>query len=187
MGRQLTTSLTDALLTWSVLYFIYHVFWWNFFACFGLGIQGAAAALGVARFAQTRPEGKIYEYHQMMSWLAQVVGVPLLAVGFCHKDLPIMMNLNIMIMVGVLIGSRFLARGMRQLAQESCSGFALLTIILVSFRAWNIYGLLATAVYVVSGKFVGSEGKMGVFYRVDILHVGLAVGNFLFTFAVLNF
>lgn len=114
----------------------------------------------------------------------QIVGLPLLAVGFCHKDLPIMMNLNLMIMIGVLIGCRFLAPGMRELATQSCSGFALLTIILVCLRAWNIYGLLATAAYVVSGKVVGSEGKMGMFYRVDILHVGLTLGNILFTWAI---
>ncbi|KAH9494601.1 hypothetical protein Btru_019687 [Bulinus truncatus] len=184
MARQLTTSLSDGLLAWSVLYFIYHIFWVNFFACIGLGIQGAAAAAGVIRFAQSRQAGQVYDYHQMLSWLAQVMGIPLLAVGFCHKDLPIMMNLNLMIVIGVLIGSRFLATGMRQMAVQSCSGFALLTIILVCLRAWNIYGLLATAVYIVSAKVVGSEGKMGPIYRVDILHVGLAIGNYLFTLAI---
>ncbi|KAI8790271.1 hypothetical protein BgiBS90_008195 [Biomphalaria glabrata] len=184
MARQLSTSLSDGLLAWSVLYFIYHVFWVNFFACIGLGIQGAAAAVGVIRFAQSRIGGQVYDYHQMLSWLAQVMGLPLLAVGFCHKDLPIMMNLNLMIMIGVLIGSRFLASGMRQMAVQSCSGFAMLTIILICLRSWNIYGLLATALYVISGKVVGSEGKMGPFYRVDILHVGLAIANYLFTLAM---
>jgi len=186
MGRQLTTSLSDALLAWSVLYFIYNVFWSNFFACFGLGIQGIAAGLGVVRFAQGRADGQIYDYHMMSSWLARVVGVPLLAVGFCHKDLPVMMNLNMMFMLGVLIGSRMLAPGMRKLVIEACSGFGMLTIIIVSLRTWNIYGLLAAAVYIVAGLVIGSEGKLSVFYRVDLLHIGLVAGNLLFTRAILN-
>ncbi|XP_005092099.1 uncharacterized protein LOC101857169 [Aplysia californica] len=186
MARQLTTSVSDAFLTWSVLYFIYNVFWINFFACVGLGIQGVAAALGVARFAQARQEGQIYDYHMMAAWLARVLGVPLLAVGFCHKELPIMMNLNIMFMMGVLLGNRLLAPGMRKLIVEACSGFGMLTIIIVSLRTWNIYGVLAAAVYIVSGLMIGSEGKLGMVYRVDLLHVGLLVGNILFTWAVLN-
>ena len=72
MAQQLSTSASDALLAWSVLYFIYHVFWDNFFACLGLGVQGVAAALGIVRFAQSRQSGQIYDYHQMSSWLAQV-------------------------------------------------------------------------------------------------------------------
>ncbi|CAG5122575.1 unnamed protein product [Candidula unifasciata] len=184
MARQLTTSVSDLLLTWSVLYFIYNVFWENVFASLGLGIQGTAAALGVIRFAQARPQGQIYEYHQMTSWLAQVVGIPLLAVGFCHKDMPILMNLNLMIMVAVLIGANFLAPGMKQLANESCAGFGFLTIIIVALRSWNVYALLATAAYIASSKLIGSEGKMGVVYRLDLLHVGLAAGNVLFTWAL---
>ena len=112
--------------------------------------------------------------------------MPLLAVGFCHKDLPVMMNLNMMFMLGVLIGSRMLAPGMRKLVIEACSGFGMLTIIIVSLRTWNIYGLLAAAVYIVSGLVIGSEGKLSVFYRVDLLHIGLVAGNLLFTRAVLN-
>ncbi|GFO30467.1 hypothetical protein PoB_005697200 [Plakobranchus ocellatus] len=184
MAQQLSTSASDAVLAWSVLYFIYHVFWYNFFACLGLGVQGAAAALGVVRFAQSRQSGQIYDYHQMATWLTQVVGLPLLAVGFCHKDMPIMMNLNVMAMAAVLVGSRFLAPGMRQLAIECCAGFALLTIILISLKTWNFYGLLATAAYVMAGRVIGSEGKMNVFYRVDILHVVLAMGNVLYTWAL---
>lgn len=72
MARQLTTSASDAVLAFSVLYFIYNVFWANFFASLGLGIQGAAASFGVVRFAQARIGGQVYDYHQMTSWLAQV-------------------------------------------------------------------------------------------------------------------
>ena len=116
--------------------------------------------------------------------ILQVVGLPLLAVGFCHKDMPIMMNLNVMIMAAVLVCSRFLAPGMRQLATQSCAGFAILTIILVSLRSWNFFGLLATAAYVVAGQVIGSEGKISIFYRVDLLHVVLAVGNVLYAWAL---
>ncbi|BFZ13183.1 hypothetical protein BsWGS_16222 [Bradybaena similaris] len=186
MARQLTTSASDALLALSVLYFIYNVFWVNFFACVGLGIQGTAAAFGVVRFAQSRPEGQVYDYHLMTSWLAQVVGMPLLAVGVCHKDLPIMMNLNLMFMVAVLIGCRFLAPGMRHLATQSCAGFGLLTVVIVAARAWNIYALLASVVYVASSKVIGSEGKLSVFYRVDLLHIGLAAGNILYTWGFVD-
>lgn len=73
MVQQLSTSASDALLTLSVLYLIYIVFWENFFAAVGVAIQGATAILGIVRFVQTRPRSQLCEYHQMMSWLAQVL------------------------------------------------------------------------------------------------------------------
>ena len=72
MARQITTAVSDALLAWSVLYFIYNVFWSNFFACLGLAIQGVAATLGIVRFSQMRQAGQIYDYHRLTSELAGV-------------------------------------------------------------------------------------------------------------------
>lgn len=97
-----------------------------------------------------------------------------------------MMNLNLMIMVAVLVGCRFLAPGIRHMATQSCAGFGLLTIIIVSLRSWNIYALLAVAAYVASSLLIGSEGKIGVLYRLDLLHVGLAVGNALFAWGLME-
>ncbi|GFO30468.1 hypothetical protein PoB_005697300 [Plakobranchus ocellatus] len=185
MAAQLSTSASDALLAWSVLYFIFHLHSYNFFACLGIAIHGIAASLGVVRFAQARQTGAIYDYHQMASWLAQVVGLPLMAAGFCYKDLPIVMNLNLMMMFAVLVTSRSMAPGRRQQATLCCSAFALLTIAVISYRAHIIYGLYGTAAYVLSGV-IGSQGKVGPIYRVDLLHVVLTAGNILYTWALLQ-
>ena len=59
MARQLTTSLSDLVLALSVLHFVYCVFWDNLFAAIGLSIQGAAAGIGVYRFALSRPDQNV--------------------------------------------------------------------------------------------------------------------------------
>lgn len=109
-----------------------------------------------------------------------------MAVGFCHTNMPIMMNLNMITMFAVLILSQMLSAGQRQMATEASAGLAVLTIIIVCLKQINIYGLMAAALYILSGKFIGSDGKMSIFLRIDVLHIVLAIANVLFTWAVLN-
>ena len=92
-----------------------------------------------------------------------------------------------MFMMATLISHRLVAPGMRKLIVEACSGFGMLTIIIVSVRSFNVYALLAAAIYITSGLIIGSEGKLGVVYRVDLLHLGLLIGNILFTWAIAEF
>lgn len=56
MPRQLSTVLSDAVLAISVIHFVYNVFFTNFFAALGLGIQGAAALAGTVRFSMSDPD-----------------------------------------------------------------------------------------------------------------------------------
>lgn len=63
MARQLTTSISDLVLLLSVIHFVYFVFWENFFAAFGLSIQGVAAGIGVYRFALSRPDFSVTVSH----------------------------------------------------------------------------------------------------------------------------
>ncbi|XP_076448755.1 uncharacterized protein LOC143285395 [Babylonia areolata] len=185
MTRQLSTSVSDLVLALSVVYFVYCVFWDNVFAALGLLIQGVAAGLGVYRFALSRPDSKITNYHKMMSWTAQVVGVPLLGVGFANNYMPLMVNLNFLFVIAAVVASRFVDDGgQRKLLTEAASGFGMLTVILVCLRSINLYGLFGAAAYVGSGLAIGSEGHLHGIPRVDILHYVLAVGNLFFVMAL---
>ncbi|KAL8575930.1 hypothetical protein ACOMHN_027328 [Nucella lapillus] len=183
MARQLSTAVSDLVLLLSVLHFVYCVFWENLFASLGLSIQGVAAGLGVYRFAMDRPDYNITNYHKMMSWVAQVVGVPLLGVGFAYDTMPLMANIIFLFVIAAVVVSRFVDDGLRKLLTEAASGFGMLTIILVSLRYFNLYGLIGAASYVASGLVIGSEGNMHGVPRVDILHYVLAVGNVFFRMA----
>lgn len=59
MARQLSTALSDAVLALSVIYFVYHVFWFNFFAALGISIQGIAAVFGTIRYAMVYPDESV--------------------------------------------------------------------------------------------------------------------------------
>jgi hypothetical protein len=77
----------------------------------------------------------LQEYHKMMSWLAQVAGVPLLGVAFAQNTIPIMVNLNFLSMIGAIVACRVINDAKtRQLLTEAASGFGMLTIILVCMR-----------------------------------------------------
>ena len=120
----------------------------------------------------------------MLSWLAQVAGVPLLGVGFALNSIPIMVNLNFLFVIGAVVASRFVDEKLRKLLTEAASGFGMLTIILVCLRHFNLYGLIGAASYVSSGLAIGSEGYLHGIPRVDILHYVLAIGNVFFRMAL---
>ncbi|KAK7114286.1 uncharacterized protein [Littorina saxatilis] len=184
MPRKLSTSLSDLVLALSVVHFVYCVFWENFFAAFGLSIQGMAAGVGVYRFALSHPDSSVTNAHTTFSWLAQVAGVPLLGVSFAHNTIPIMVNLNFLFVVCAVVASRFVDAGLAKLLTEAASGFGMLTILVVCLRFFNLYGLLGAASYIASGLVIGSEGYLHGIPRVDILHYVLAIGNIFFRMAL---
>lgn len=126
----------------------------------------------------------VQEYHKKLSWLAQVAGVPLLGVGFAHHSIPIMVNLNVLFVIGAIVASRFVDEKLRKMLTEAASGFGMLTIILVCLRHFNLYGLIGAAAYITSGLVIGSEGHLHGVPRVDLLHYCLAVGNIFFRMAL---
>ncbi|KAK7483053.1 hypothetical protein BaRGS_00025716 [Batillaria attramentaria] len=186
-GRQVSTAVSDLVLAFSAVYFVFHVIFVNFFAAVGIAIQGAAAAMGVARFGMAQVDPQITQYHKMLSWLAQVVGIPLLGIGFVHNIMPTLVTLNFLFVIGVVVASRFVDDNMRKLLREATSGFGMLSVILASFYTINIFGLIGAAIYVASGLVVGSEGYVGDMNmpRIDLLHYCLAVGNVFFLYAFL--
>lgn len=182
MPRQLSTSLSDLLLAISAFYVANVLFRYHYRPAVGLIIQGIAASVGVIRFAMERPEGTfIFHSHKFCSWLAAILGVPAIALGFCSVYSSVTLGNKIMIFVAIVAcSSFFLPQHIRQVTTQAVSGFAMLTILLLCFMHTNWYGLCAAVVYVVSGLIGGSDGKIGPFWNVDILHYGLIIGNILF-------
>ncbi|XP_067651580.1 uncharacterized protein [Haliotis asinina] len=180
MARMMSTAVSDMVLALSVFWLVKYLLVKNMFAALGFMIQGFAATAGVARFSSQAPGTTLTNVHKYLSWFARIAGMPLVAVGFCKYVMPYLMNLNFMFSLGVIFTNKLLDESQRSLVNEACSGFAMLTIIAVSYTTWNVAGLAASFVYVVSGLVIGSEGSWGGMQRVDILHYALVVGNVFF-------
>lgn len=185
MPRQLSTSLSDLILAISAFYVANQLYNHHLKPSIGLIIQGIAASVGIIRFSMENPEGSlIFKGHKFFSWLAATFGVPTIALGFCGIYGSAVLANKIIIFVGIVaVSSFFLPTNMRQLTTQAVSGFAMLTILLLCFMNRNWYGLGAAVLYVVSGLIGGSDGQIGPFYKVDILHYGLVIGNLMFWYS----
>lgn len=183
MARQLSTSISDFVLACSVFYAASHLFLTNSqYAATGLLIQGAAASIGVARFAMRRPESTpVFRAHKLLSWLASTAGLGLIAYQFCvNFGATLMSYVIIAFATAVTLTSQFMDAKNKQLFVQACSGLSLLTVLILSVLSWNIYGMAAALTYILTGALFGSDGaKFGVL-NVDILHYGLVIGNILF-------
>lgn len=120
----------------------------------------------------------------MFSYLAQVVGMPLLGIGFAHNVIPFLVNLNFLFILGTLLGSRYLDHRTHSMLKEATGGLGLVSIILVSVLTINILGFFGAVVYVAASLALGSEGRFHGMLKVDVLHYSLAFGNLLFHLAL---
>ncbi|XP_045194703.2 uncharacterized protein LOC123550338 [Mercenaria mercenaria] len=187
MARQISTSVSDFVLACSVFYVASYLFIGNNrYAATGLLIQGAAASVGVARFAMRRPESTpVFRAHKLLSWLAATAGMGLIAYQYCTNYGALTMSYVIISFSGlVTISSQFMDAKNKQLFVQASSGLALLTVLILSLLQMNIYGISAALTYILSGAIFGSEGVMLGFQRVDLLHYGLVAGNIFFLFSL---
>lgn len=187
MARQISTSVSDFALACSVFYVAFYLFLGNnIYASIGLLIQGAAASAGVVRFAMRRPESTpVFRAHKLLSWLATVAGMGLIAYQFCTNYRAVTMSYIIISFSGmVMLASQFMDAKNKQLFVQASSGLSVLTVLILSFLQVNIYGIVAALTYILTGAIIGSEGVLFGIQRVDILHYGLVAGNFCFLFSL---
>lgn len=189
MARQLNTSLSDLVLALSVYYVFY---WWTVtgvskFASYGILSQGFAASAGVIRFAMVRPEETpVLKIHKFLTWVTTTLGVPMIATGLCEAYKTTAMGNKIIIFaLIVIVTARFLPQDTQALSSKAVSGFAMLTIIILSVMYSNWFGLTAAVMYVVAGAIIGAEGSLFGIPRVDLLHYMLTLANFSFLYALL--
>lgn len=180
MAQQITTAISDFVLVLSILYVVSGIYNKNFTSSLGFLAQGAAASAGVIRFAMSSP-GQVTTIHKQLSWLATILGVPLISLGFCSLYGETSLRHFLMVITGVvMVGSRFAQAQQQALLVQAASGLAMLCILYLCLMNWNLSGLLAGIVYVTAGLIIGSEGKWNGLLRVDLLHYALVVGNLLF-------
>lgn len=190
MAQQLNTSLSDLALALSVFYVFYcwMVAGVSWFASFGILSQGFAASAGVVRFAMVSPEETpVLKIHKFLTWITTTLGVPMIATGFCEAYKTTTMGNKIIIFaLIVILTTRFLPQDMRELTTQAVSGFAMLTIMILSVMHSNWFGLTAAVLYVVAGAVIGAEGHLFGLPRVDLLHYVLALANLLFLYALVE-
>lgn len=187
MARQISTSVSDFVLACSVLYITAQLFVANSkYAATGLLIQGAAASVGVARFAMRRPESTpVFRAHKLLSWLASTAGLGLIAYQFCTLYNSLLMSYVIIAFSGlVTLTSQFMDANNKQLFVQASSGLALLTVLVLSVLNLNMYGIAAALTYILTGAAFGSEGVILGVQKLDLLHYGLVAGNIFFLFSL---
>lgn len=185
--RQISTSVSDFVLALSAFYVSYHWFHKGFIkAGFGLAIQGAAATCGVVKFAMNDAQGTaIFFAWKFLTFVATVLGVPLIAIEFCFiHELSALGNKITMFILVVFIVSAFLMPKQRALASQAVSGFSVLSVIIICFVRKNWFGFTAGINYVLAGLVFGEEGHLLWIPNVDSLHYLLAVANLLFSSAL---
>lgn len=182
--RSLSTAISDLVLALSVYFLIYHRFGTSLFACLGLAFQGAAATVGVARFAMDRPPTRVLNTHASLSWLAAAIGMNIVAISYTRPVAPTLMTINFLVFVAMLVMGAHLTGEQRVLAKQAASGFAMLSILFSCYLTSNWNGIIGATIYVVAGLVVGSEGVMGGMPRVDLLHYLLALGNLFFLWSL---
>lgn len=187
MARQISTSVSDFVLACSVFYVATRLFYEGCqYAALGLLIQGAAASVGVARFAMRRPESTpVFRAHKLLSWLASTAGLGLVAYQYCSKYDSLLMKYIIIAFSGlVTLTSQFMDANNKQLFVQASSGLALLTVLVFSLIHFNVYGISAALTYILTGAIIGAEGVIFGLQRVDLLHYGLVAGNLFFLYSL---
>ncbi|KAH3855173.1 uncharacterized protein LOC127870951 [Dreissena polymorpha] len=188
MARQISTAVSDFFLACSIVFVVNHLYQASVpFAAIGLTIQGVAASVGIVRFFMLRSEmGPVFRMHKFMSWLSTTAGMGLVSYEFCLKHEAVTTGHLVMsFAIIVTMTTLFMNAENKKLFVEACSGLSLLTILILSVCYYNIYGVAAAVIYILSGAIIGSEGTLLGLRRVDLLHYGLIVGNMAFMKALL--
>lgn len=172
--------MSDFVLACSVFYAVSSLFLANkSYIAIGLLIQGAAACMGIVRFAMKRPESTpVFKAHKILSWFASTAGLGLIAYQYCF-DLEARINGYIIIAFAgvVTLTSQFMDANNKQLFVQACSGLSLLTVFILSALSWNVFGMAAALTYIFIGALFGKDGTSFGILNVDLLHYGLVMGN----------
>ncbi|XP_058964090.1 uncharacterized protein [Pocillopora verrucosa] len=88
--RATSTAFSDFVLAGCSLYAALNVREVSGSAALGMVCVAIAASLGVLRFGVVFPniQSKVIQLHKLLTWIAAVLGIPLIGAGFCfhhHK------------------------------------------------------------------------------------------------------
>ena len=151
----------------------------NLPAAFGFLAIGIAASCGTLRFFMSTPSHNIVELHSYMSWLATVAGLPCIAVGFHHlHGATWAANIHMATAIAaVSLRHRAVSGKALEIVSVIVSNGAVLSILALTIMTSNIYGILGTVIYTISGLVIKTTGAWVGIPRVDLFHYALALGN----------
>ncbi|XP_064610714.1 uncharacterized protein LOC135474947 [Liolophura sinensis] len=183
---QLSTAVSDLVLAVTAFSVSLLTLSSNSLFSLGMSLQGLAASVGVLKFGQSQPSGWVVKAHHALAWITTVVGLALMSSGVHFNQGSTRLAQGLLITTAVFtLSVKFMAADTKTLLTKSLSGFSLLSLLFLFVINWNMFGITACALYILSGSAVGSSGYWSGIPRVDILHYGLALGNLSFQWASL--
>ncbi|KXJ23817.1 uncharacterized protein LOC110249819 [Exaiptasia diaphana] len=147
----------------------------------GFGLVGVAACMGVVRFSVIIPSfhNVVIKLHKLMSWLASVAGLPLIAAGFSfHHQKQGLGNLHLATS-GASLVLTFLRVSINENLSKLVSTSAVFGIVFVSIIDKNLFGIAGTIAYMLAGGMESMDNILGL-RGVDWFHYALSVGNVLY-------
>lgn len=176
---QISTAVSDLVLAVATLLCALRVAPSHIFARIGFGIVGGAASCGVVRYAFSSPPRNIAYYHDLLTWLSYVVGIPLLASTYLYLHSYSKAGFGVACgAVALVVAWQYLNRDVQKALTKAAAGGSIITILVLSFMHVNMYGLVGAGMYLVSALVIGDRGSINGIPRVDLLHYGLVVANF---------
>jgi len=175
---KLSTAFSDAILALVSLHAAQKLT--GFIAAFGFLLTVLAASIGVIRFGKFIESNWVIKTHVYLSWVATVLGVPLVSYSFFKQcEYNIIANIFMACGLAGVATSSFLDEPTRKKTGELISTSAIIGTFLICLVHFNPYGLIGAALYAVAGLAVGTCGTvpfMGI-PKVDIFHYTLAIAN----------
>ena len=174
----MSTSLSDLVLALSSFHAAYKVTNSTLAGAMGFVIIGTAATLGTIKFALDSPQEGIVSWHKFFSWLATVIGLPLLASAYHRQNsILIMANAHVASGLAIIILKNYLTEKAVSMATEAVSTAAVVSIGLLNVVQFNAHGIIGAVIYAVTGLVIGTEGDWNGIPRVDLFHYALVLGN----------
>lgn len=176
---QYSTSVSDGVLAAVTAVAVWNTFLSNYFyASFGFLLVVAAACFGVVRFSQCRPSETLINWHRYMSWLAQCVGMTLIAASFTqHTSLSVATFFSLSSFAVVLLRDRVIPSHLCAQAGDLLGSVSVVSIFVFGCAKFNGFAIVGSSLMVVAGVVVKTEGQIGRFLRVDLFHYLLAIAN----------
>ena len=178
MNRQLSTALSDAILSYVSYAAAYKTMSTNTSATVGFVIIGTAAFIGTIRFGLQNPRTDIISFHKFLSWMGSAIAVPYIAAAY-HKQESSNLLASVHIVSGfaLVATQKFLSERQKRLCTEAVSSYAVISILTLSLVTSNNAGAFGAICYVIAGLIVGTDGHISIVPRVDIFHYVLVIAT----------
>ncbi|XP_068701623.1 uncharacterized protein [Montipora foliosa] len=183
--RAVSTAFSDFVLAGCSLYVAWMVYNSSVYASWGFMGIALAASFGVLKFGVVFPsfQPKVVRMHVISTWMASVLGIPLIAAGFCvYHHMPVTAKFYL-VSSPVAMFLSIVHKPLEEKLTIIMSTLAVLGILFVASTSLNIYAMAGVLAYgfasaVKPTNFLGFPG-------IDWFHFILTGGNVLFMYGLI--